>query len=88
MAEDGKIIIDLKTLYKKTFVIRATGRPGSTREVTLAMEVLEREARTRGLTVEDFLDKYEVAEYFGESLPGVYLDFQEKANKAAKESTS
>jgi hypothetical protein len=50
--------------YRKTYRLR-TAVPGrKSIEVTFPYEVVEREARTRGLTVDDFLSRFQaVCEY-------------------------
>lgn len=44
--------------------------------VTFPFEVVEREARSRGLTIEEFLDSFQaIAEY--DNFPGVRYTFEE-----------
>ncbi len=62
--------------YRKTYRLR-TAVPGrKSIEVTFPYEVVEKEARTRGLTMDEFLNQFQaVAEY--DSFDGVIYKFEE-----------
>lgn len=61
--------------YRKTYRLR-TAVPGKKSiEVTFPYEVVEKEARARGLTVDDFLSRFQaVCEY--DSFEGVVYKFE------------
>lgn len=64
--------------YRKLYRIRLAQKGNSSRsfEVTFPFEVLDKEARKRGLTVEQFISKYQaVAQYNG--FDGVIYQFEE-----------
>jgi len=73
-----KINIDLKNSLKRKYKFRFAKPPDkNVVEVTIPKEVLEREARKRGISLEDFVRKYE-AEWNFNSFHGLYLTFVEK----------
>jgi hypothetical protein len=67
--------IDLKQSFQKRFKLRLVGEKIRLRLPTV---VLEREARARNISLEEFINRYGVAQYYGEGLPGIYIAFQEK----------
>lgn len=63
--------------YRKQYRLRlAVGDRAKSVEVTFPYEVVEREARKRGLTIPEFLEQYQVvAEY--DNFEGVHYHFEE-----------
>jgi len=68
--------------YRKTYRLR-TAVPGrKSIEVTFPYEVVEREARSRSLTIEQFLNRFQaVCEY--DAFEGVIYKFEEIATEGA-----
>lgn len=63
--------------YRKTYTIHRVNHDKNTLKVTFPYPVVEREARRRGLTVEQFLVKFKArAEYNG--FDGVHYTFIER----------
>ena len=62
--------------YRKTYRLRIAVPGRKSIEVTFPYDVAEREARGRGLTIDEFLDRFQViAEY--DNFEGVLYKFQE-----------
>jgi hypothetical protein len=64
--------------YRKTYRLRLAQKGNSTRsyEVTFPFDVIDKESRKHGLTVEQFVEKYQaVAQYNG--FEGVLYNFEE-----------
>jgi len=62
--------------YRRTYRLR-TAVPGrKSIEVTFPYEVVEREARSRGLTIDEFLKQFQVAAEF-DNFEGVLYTFEE-----------
>jgi hypothetical protein len=66
-------------VLRKTYKLRRTGDKGSTIEVSIPREVLEREARRQGLTLDEALEKL-IAVWRFNSFRGLHLDFELKSN--------
>ena len=67
--------------YRKAYRLRIAVPGRKSIEVTFPYEVVEKEARSRGLTVDEFLDHFQVvAEY--DNFEGVIYRFQEIAGNA------
>lgn len=66
--------------YRKTYRLRlAQGKDRKSIEVTFPYEVIEKESRKRGLTIQEFIDQYQaVAQYNG--FEGVTYTFEERQN--------
>lgn len=80
-----KIIIeyDPKDAIKRTYRLRTTGREGTALETTIPREVVEREARRHSLSVDEFIDQFEV-EWAYNSFSGMHLTFIKKEEMDAK----
>lgn len=64
-------------LYKKPYKMRAVGSDGLNTVVSMPPEVIRREAEKRGITVQEFLEKFvAVAQY--NNIEGVLYTFREK----------
>jgi hypothetical protein len=76
---ETKINTDSLDAYRKTYKLRlAQGKQSDRKsiEVTIPYEVIEKEARKRGLTIEEFIKKFQaVAQY--NSFEGVLYNFEE-----------
>jgi len=69
--------MSLDEAYRKTYKIRlAQGSKIKTAEVTFPYTVIEKEARKRRLTVEEFIDKYQIVAQFN-NFEGVLYVFEE-----------
>jgi len=75
-----KFSIDRKKALRRHYALRKTGEGGKSIETTIPREVVEREARRRGLEVSEFLEEY-VAEVLYNDFHGVHITFikREKA---------
>jgi len=66
--------------YRRTYRLR-TAVPGrKSIEVTFPYEVVEKEARSRGLTIDEFLNQFQVAAEY-DNFEGVIYRFQELPKK-------
>jgi len=74
---EEKIIIHPDHVIKKTYKVRQTGRHGSSLETTIPREAFEREARRRGMTVEEAVKKLKAVWWFN-NFNGLHLSFEEK----------
>lgn len=69
--------------YQKVYRLRIAVPGRKSIEVTFPYEVVEKEARTKGLTIGEFLSRYQaVAEY--DSFEGVLYKFQEIPQRGSK----
>lgn len=62
--------------YSKIFKMRAVGKDGQTVEATIPREIVMREARKRGLTLEQFLAQFRV-EWLYDDFGGAFARFVE-----------
>jgi hypothetical protein len=63
--------------YRKTYRLRlAQGNRTNTIEVTFPSQVVDKEARKRNLTVEQFIEKYQVVALYN-GFDGVLYQFEE-----------
>ncbi|MBA7678444.1 hypothetical protein ES703_86720 [subsurface metagenome] len=63
--------------YKKAYTMRAVGEGGLNTTVTIPPEVIRREAEKRGLTVDEFRERFiAIAQY--DNIEGVLYTFEEK----------
>ena len=75
--EKEKIVIKLGDAYKKTYRLRRTGENGKTVEASIPPQVIEREARKRKLSVEEFTERFNV-QWSYNSFEGLHLAFRER----------
>ena len=61
--------------YTKTYKLRTAGDDGRTIEVSFPRAVVEREARKRGMTVEEFISKFRVVAHY-DAFEGVLYTFE------------
>ena len=74
-----KVIADIvEDAYTKSYKMRFVG-PGSV-EATLPKPIVEREARKVGLSVEEFIEQYQV-EYLFNDFGGAFLRFRKAEEK-------
>ena len=72
--------------YEKHYKLRATGEDGLNIVVSVPRIVIEREARLKGLTIEEFIKQYcAVAQY--NSFEGIHYMFKEKNEKEVSSET-
>lgn len=74
----------LKRKYNLRFAKKKTKEGYESLEITVPLEVAERECRRLGMTTEEFADKYDAVWYLGNH-PGLYLAFEEKEKTPAAE---
>ena len=66
-----------KTAYRKKYNIRRAIPNKNSLEVTFPYAVVEKEARTRGLTVDEFIERYKVIAQYN-AFEGVHYIFEER----------
>jgi len=71
---EEELSIDPRKALRRRYTLRKTGKGGKSIETTIPREVIEREARRKGLDVDEFLEKY-VAEVFYNDFHGVHITF-------------
>jgi hypothetical protein len=71
--------MEIKDALRKTYRLRFAVARSNSLEVTFPYEVAEREARKRNMTIETFIEKFQVAAYYGGSVEGVLYIFEEIA---------
>lgn len=76
----GTIIIDPNNVYKKTYRIRMTGKNGASIETTIPKIVFEKEAKRRGLTVEEAAERLMV-EWRYNNFHGMHMVFIDRPKK-------
>jgi len=68
-------MVDTKDSYQRPYKMRSTGRDGLNTVVSIPPQVIERESRKRGITVQEFLESHSaVAQY--DSFDGVFYSFE------------
>jgi len=72
---ERSIEIDDKKVYKRKYKLRRTGAQGSTIEITVPREVVEREARRLGITEEEAVEAL-VGVWRYNNFLGVHLSFE------------
>ena len=73
----GAIRLDDENLIEKRYNLRKTGREGRSIETTIPREVLAREAKRLGLTVEEALHQLDAVWRY-DSFRGLLLTFEAK----------
>lgn len=63
--------------FQKIYKMRMVGEDGQNIVVSIPPEVLEREARKRGLAIKEFVEQFRVIAQFN-SFEGVHYTFKEK----------
>lgn len=83
--QETTIVIDKSDAYSRRYTIRRVTLKGETRTIvsTLPPDIVERAARKRGLSLPEFIERYEV-EFLYDGVEGAYLHFVEKETVAAK----
>lgn len=72
-------MVEPKDTYQKPYKMRSQGRDGLNTVVSLPPAVIEREARKRKLTIQEFLERFvAIAQY--DNFDGVFYTFK-PANK-------
>jgi len=71
------VSIHLTRALRKAYNLRPTGGKGATVETSIPREPLEREARQRGLSVGEFVERFEAVWHF-DDFEGLFLTFREK----------
>jgi hypothetical protein len=73
---DDTIVIDLKNvIVSHGYKVRRSGQRLGSFEATIPLDAYEREARRRGLTTDEFMERYEAIWRYGE-FDGLYLTFE------------
>lgn len=68
-------MVEITDSYRKKYTIRVPVTGSKSFIVTLPYEIVEREARKRGMAVEDFIAKYQVVAQY-DNFDGVYYSFE------------
>jgi hypothetical protein len=66
--------------YEKEYKMRATGEDGLNIVVSIPRIVIEKEARAKGMTITQFLDKYRAVAQFN-SFEGVHYFFKPNSSE-------
>ena len=74
MTQEQTYRIDSTDAFTKRYRMRKAVAGAKTITTTLPSQVIEREAKRRGITTEEFLDCYEV-EFLFNGVPGAFLRF-------------
>ena len=75
------VMIDLNKTFTRVYQLRPTGEVGSTTvESSIPREPLEREAKSRGIAIAEFIRNYEIEWHYGD-FPGLYVSFRQKDQK-------
>ena len=80
MEQKGKIEIDESKVIRRRYKIRTVGNRSRSIETTIPREAFEREARQRGMSVSDAIEKLDAVWGYN-NFPGLYLSFEEKEKK-------
>ena len=72
-----RIIVHPKESYRKRYSIRKSTKSSKYHEVTIPYEVIEKQARAHNMSVEEFVENFDV-EYLFNSFLGVHLNFVRK----------
>lgn len=75
---------DLTDALTRTYRLRKAQPGKRTAEVTIPYEVLEREARKYGLSIDDFMKTFIAVAHF-DSFPGVYYTFEQIEGEVSDE---
>lgn len=75
-----RLSINKEKALRRHYALRKTGEGGRSFETTIPREVVEREARGKGLEIDEFLEEY-VAEVLYGDFHGVHITFT-KGEKA------
>jgi len=67
--------IDIRRVYRKRYTLRRSGSGGIS--TTVPKMAMEREARVRGLTVEEFIEQYDI-EWLFNHFSGYYIQIVPK----------
>lgn len=65
--------------YRKTYKMQATGAGGKTIRTSVPCEVVEKEARRRGMNIEEFITHFKV-EWLYNGFEGAWARFVPKGN--------
>lgn len=74
MEQPKKLAKTLDT-YTKVYKLRATGREGATIEVSIPKAVIERAAKRCGLSITEFIERYQAVAHYN-NFDGVYYRFE------------
>lgn len=80
MEQTGIIEIDESKVIRRRYKIRAVGNRSRSLETTIPREAFEREARQRGMSVRDAIEKLDAIWGYND-FPGLYLSFAQKEKK-------
>ena len=69
--------MEIKDALRKEYAVTVVAKGVKSLKVTFPYEVVEREARKRGLTLEQFLEHYQVIAQY-DSFDGVFYSFSKK----------
>jgi len=74
---ESKVCLDEGEVYIKKYKVRKSGREGRTLETSIPRLTFEREARKRGLSIEEALEELEAVWRFND-FDGLYLNFERR----------
>jgi hypothetical protein len=69
-------MVELGDTYQKRYKMRALGEDGLNTVVSIPRPVIEREAKKKGLSVEDFIKTHRAVAHYN-SFDGVFYAFEE-----------
>ena len=72
-----KIVIELGDVYQKTYRMHRTGENGKTVEASIPPPVIDREARKRNLSIDEFTKRFNV-QWSYNAFEGLHLTFIER----------
>jgi hypothetical protein len=81
-SDDGSRVPQQIVGYRKTYRLRMAVPGSRTLEVTFPYMVVEKEARNRDMTIDDFLDRFQAVCEYGGGLDGVLYRIEEIEMKA------
>ena len=62
--------------YRRRYRLRTPGAGRNYIQITLPYEVVEREARVRGLSIEEFTRQFRAVAHYNDGFDGVYYTFE------------
>jgi hypothetical protein len=78
------MMLDIEDTYQRPYRLRMAQPGAKTLEVTFPYEVVEREARRNGLSIDEFVKQFQVVAHFN-GIDGVVYTFQRIDNPQNKD---
>ena len=67
----------MANVYEKEYKLRAVGEDGLNIVVSIPRLVIEKEARTRNMTISEFLKKFRAVAIFNSNVEGIHYYFKQ-----------